>query len=72
MELWRGTEGSEEESPDQPDAQENHNTDGDPMERKLNCVVSTRSFINCLDHHDVQDKRVKSRKTSDEVYISSH
>ncbi|XP_047194050.1 kinesin-like protein KIF13B isoform X6 [Hippoglossus stenolepis] len=39
VELWRGTEGSEEESPDQPDAQENHNTDGDPTERKLNCVV---------------------------------
>ncbi|XP_062267616.1 kinesin-like protein KIF13B isoform X1 [Platichthys flesus] len=39
VDLWRGKEGSEEESPDQPDAQEIHNTDGDQTERKLKCVV---------------------------------
>nr|XP_019947265.1 PREDICTED: kinesin-like protein KIF13B isoform X1 [Paralichthys olivaceus] len=39
VELWRGTEGSEEESPDQPNTQEIHNTNGDPVERKLECVV---------------------------------
>lgn len=44
VEVWRGTEGSEEEGPEQCDAQQNV-TDGDPQERKLDCVVRTCSFI---------------------------
>uniref|UniRef100_A0A8D3DI11 Kinesin family member 13Bb n=1 Tax=Scophthalmus maximus TaxID=52904 RepID=A0A8D3DI11_SCOMX len=39
VELWRGTEGSEEEGPGETDSQEMYSTDGDPLERKLNCVV---------------------------------
>lgn len=44
VEVWRGTEGSEEEGPGQSDTQQS-NTDG---ERKLDCVVRTckYSFIN--------------------------
>uniref|UniRef100_A0A8C4DBQ6 Kinesin family member 13Bb n=1 Tax=Dicentrarchus labrax TaxID=13489 RepID=A0A8C4DBQ6_DICLA len=38
VELWRGTEGSEEEGPGLFDAQQNI-TDGDQQERKLDCVV---------------------------------
>ncbi|XP_070705026.1 kinesin-like protein KIF13B [Pempheris klunzingeri] len=38
VEVWRGTEGSEEEGPRQSDTQQN-STDGDPQERKLDCVV---------------------------------
>ncbi|XP_068198465.1 kinesin-like protein KIF13B isoform X2 [Antennarius striatus] len=38
VEVWRGTEGSEEEDPSQSVAQQNV-TDGDPQERRLDCVV---------------------------------
>lgn len=38
VELWRGTEGSEEESSGQFDTWQS-NADGDPQERKLDCVV---------------------------------
>ncbi|XP_076612125.1 kinesin-like protein KIF13B [Chaetodon auriga] len=38
VEVWRGTEGSEEDGPGQSDAQQNV-TDGEPPERKLHCVV---------------------------------
>uniref|UniRef100_UPI0037E87330 kinesin-like protein KIF13B n=1 Tax=Semicossyphus pulcher TaxID=241346 RepID=UPI0037E87330 len=38
VEVWRGTEGSEEEGPRQSDTQQ-FNTDGDAQERKLDCVV---------------------------------
>lgn len=41
VEVWRG---SEEEGPEQPDAQQN-GTDGEPQDRKLDCVVRTCSFI---------------------------
>ncbi|XP_045916377.1 kinesin-like protein KIF13B isoform X3 [Micropterus dolomieu] len=37
VELWRGTESTEEEGPGQFTQQSN--TDGDPQERKLDCVV---------------------------------
>lgn len=52
MEVWRGTEGSEEEGPGQSDTQQS-NTDGDPQERKLDCVVRTWkcSFINGSVYH---------------------
>lgn len=43
VEVWRGTEGAEEEAPDQSDAQQG-DTDGDPPERKLDCVVRTRNY----------------------------
>lgn len=49
VEVWRGTEHSEAEAPEPPDAQQNV-TDGEPQERKLDCVVSTRSF------HSVPDQ----------------
>lgn len=39
VELWRGTESTEEEGPGQFTQQSN--TDGDPQERKLDCVVRT-------------------------------
>ncbi|KAM9339439.1 kinesin-like protein KIF13B [Symphorus nematophorus] len=38
VEVWRGTEGSEEDGSGQSDAQHTI-TDGDPQERKLECVV---------------------------------
>ncbi|XP_033504717.2 kinesin-like protein KIF13B isoform X1 [Epinephelus lanceolatus] len=38
VEVWRGTEGSEEEGPGQSDVQQS-NTDGDLQERRLDCVV---------------------------------
>ncbi|XP_039980600.1 kinesin-like protein KIF13B isoform X2 [Xiphias gladius] len=38
MEVWQGTEGSEEEVPGQSDTQLS-NTDGDPQEHKLDCVM---------------------------------
>ncbi|XP_041815196.1 kinesin-like protein KIF13B isoform X2 [Chelmon rostratus] len=38
VEVWRGTEGSEEDGAGQSDDQQNI-TDGDPQERKLHCVV---------------------------------
>ncbi|KAM7368249.1 hypothetical protein PAMP_014489 [Pampus punctatissimus] len=38
VELWRGTEGSEEESSGQFDTWQS-NTNGDPQERKLDCVI---------------------------------
>lgn len=51
VELWRGTEGSEEEGPGETDSQEMYSTDGDPLERKLNCVVRTCGFTNSSDYH---------------------
>uniref|UniRef100_A0A665WG96 Kinesin family member 13Bb n=1 Tax=Echeneis naucrates TaxID=173247 RepID=A0A665WG96_ECHNA len=38
VEVWRGTEGSEEESPGQSDSQLS-DTDAEPQEHKLDCVV---------------------------------
>uniref|UniRef100_A0A3B4TYT3 Kinesin family member 13B n=1 Tax=Seriola dumerili TaxID=41447 RepID=A0A3B4TYT3_SERDU len=38
VEVWRGTEGSEEGGPGRSDSQLS-NTDADPQERKLDCVV---------------------------------
>ncbi|XP_029281093.1 kinesin-like protein KIF13B isoform X2 [Cottoperca gobio] len=38
VEVWRGTEGSEQEGPGQSDIQQS-TTDGDTQERKLDCVV---------------------------------
>ncbi|KAI3364074.1 hypothetical protein L3Q82_010899, partial [Scortum barcoo] len=38
VEVWRGTESSEGEAPGKSDTQQS-NTDGDPQERKLDCVV---------------------------------
>ncbi|XP_031733157.1 kinesin-like protein KIF13B isoform X1 [Anarrhichthys ocellatus] len=38
VELWRGTEGSEEKGPGRSDIQLS-DTDGDPQERRLDCVV---------------------------------
>lgn len=44
VEVWRGTEGSEEGHSELSDVQQNV-TDGESQERKLECVVRTRSFI---------------------------
>lgn len=41
VEVWRGTESSEPDSPGQADTQQNV-TDRDPQERKLDCVVRKR------------------------------
>ncbi len=60
VEVWRGTEGSEEKGPGQFDTQQS-NTDGDLQERKLDCVVRAGkcSFINRSVYHvsleDIQE-----------------
>lgn len=47
VEVWRGTEGPEEGDSELSDAQQNI-TDGESQERKLECVVRTRSFIRSI------------------------
>lgn len=44
VEVWHGTESSEADRLERSDAQQNI-SDGDPQERKLDCVVRTRGFI---------------------------
>lgn len=44
VEVWRGTDGSEEKGPEQCDTQQNV-PDGEPQERKLDCMVRTCSLI---------------------------
>ncbi|XP_035861401.1 kinesin-like protein KIF13B isoform X3 [Sander lucioperca] len=67
VEVWRGTEGSEEESPVQSILQHS-NTDRDPQERKLDCVVNIlqanglprhlSNFVFCQYHFWGQDESV--------------
>ncbi|XP_078130794.1 kinesin-like protein KIF13B isoform X2 [Sander vitreus] len=67
VEVWRGTEGSEEEGPVQSILQHS-NTDGDPLERKLDCVVNIlqanglprhlSNFVFCQYHFWGQDESV--------------
>lgn len=47
VEVWRGTEGSEEGDSELSDAQQNI-TDGESQERKLECVVRTKSLFNSI------------------------
>uniref|UniRef100_A0A7N6B5D8 Kinesin family member 13Bb n=1 Tax=Anabas testudineus TaxID=64144 RepID=A0A7N6B5D8_ANATE len=67
VEVWRGTEGSEGERPGKSDIQLN-NTDRDPQERKLDCVVKIlqatglprhlSNFVFCLYHFWGQEEPV--------------
>ncbi|XP_028461510.1 kinesin-like protein KIF13B isoform X2 [Perca flavescens] len=67
VEVWRGTEGSEEEGPVQSVLQHS-NTDGDQQERKLDCVVNIlqanglprhlSNFVFCQYHFWGQDESV--------------
>ncbi|XP_039638629.1 LOW QUALITY PROTEIN: kinesin-like protein KIF13B [Perca fluviatilis] len=67
VEVWRGTEGSEEEGPVQS-VRQHSNTDGDPQERKLDCVVNIlqanglprhlSNFVFCQYHFWGQDESV--------------
>uniref|UniRef100_A0A8C9Z6U2 Kinesin family member 13B n=1 Tax=Sander lucioperca TaxID=283035 RepID=A0A8C9Z6U2_SANLU len=66
VEVWRGTEGSEEESPVQSILQHS-NTDRDPQERKLDCVNILQAnglprhlsnFVFCQYHFWGQDESV--------------
>ncbi|GLD59555.1 kinesin-like protein KIF13B, partial [Lates japonicus] len=67
VEVWRGTEDSEEVGPGQFDTQLS-NTDGDPQERKLDCVVKIlqatglprhlSNFVFCLYHFWGQEEPV--------------
>lgn len=47
VEVWRGTEGSQEGDSELSDAQQNI-TDGESQERKLECVVRTKSLFNSI------------------------
>lgn len=46
VEVWRRTDGHEEEGPGASDPQQS-DTDGNPEERRLHCAVR-RSFINVV------------------------
>ncbi|KAM7395801.1 hypothetical protein PAMA_007203 [Pampus argenteus] len=67
VELWRGTEGSEEESSGQFDTWQS-NANGDPQERKLDCVIKIlqatglprhlSNFVFCQYHYWGQEEPV--------------
>nr|XP_046229125.1 kinesin-like protein KIF13B isoform X3 [Scatophagus argus] len=67
VEVWRGTESSEEESPGRPDSRQNV-TDGDSQDRKLDCVVKIlqasglprhlSNFVFCQYHFWGQQEKV--------------